>query len=61
MGPRAVLFTVVNEKNFQPPPGIEPYNPDRPARNLVAIPTELSLLEIMHRNGSLSCILVNCF
>jgi hypothetical protein len=22
------------EKNYQPPPGIEPYNPDRPVRSL---------------------------
>jgi hypothetical protein len=35
------------EKNFQPPPGIEPPNPDRPARSLVAIPTELSRLLLM--------------
>jgi hypothetical protein len=32
------------EKNSQPPPGIEPLNPDRPARSLVTIPTELSWL-----------------
>jgi hypothetical protein len=32
------------EKNSQSPPGIEPKNPDRPARSLVAIPTELSRL-----------------
>jgi hypothetical protein len=32
------------EKNSQLPPGIEPYNPDRPARSLVTIPTELSKL-----------------
>jgi hypothetical protein len=27
------------EKNSEPSPGIEPYNPDRLARSLVAIPT----------------------
>jgi hypothetical protein len=32
------------EKNSKPPSGIEPYNPDRPARSLVTIPTELSRL-----------------
>jgi hypothetical protein len=32
------------EKNSHPPPGIEPYYPARPARSLVVIPTELSLL-----------------
>jgi hypothetical protein len=32
------------EKNSQPPRGIESYNPDRPAHSLVAIPTELSRL-----------------
>jgi hypothetical protein len=30
------------EKNSQSPPGIEPRNPDRPARSLVAIQTEPS-------------------
>jgi hypothetical protein len=30
------------EKNSQPLPGIEPYNPDRPARTLTSIPNELS-------------------
>jgi hypothetical protein len=30
------------EKNFQPPPGIEPQKPNRPVRSLVTIPTELS-------------------
>jgi hypothetical protein len=30
------------QKNSQPPPGIEPWNPDRPHLSLVAIPTELS-------------------
>jgi hypothetical protein len=32
------------EKNSQPLPGIEAYRSDRPANNLVAIPTELSRL-----------------
>jgi hypothetical protein len=33
------------EQNSQPlPPGIEPWNPDRTTRSLVAIPTELSWL-----------------
>jgi hypothetical protein len=40
MGPRAILDAVV--KSSQPPPGIEPHSHDRPARSLVAIPTELS-------------------
>jgi hypothetical protein len=40
------------EENSQFPPGIEPYNPDRPARSLVAITTELSrlLLDYKHSN-----------
>jgi hypothetical protein len=42
VGPRTVLSGL--EQNFQPPPGIEPQNPDHPARSLVAIPTELSRL-----------------
>jgi hypothetical protein len=33
VGPRAVLNAVVKRKNSQLPPGIEPYNPDRPARS----------------------------
>jgi hypothetical protein len=33
MGLRAVLDAVVKRKNSQPPPGIEPENPDRPARS----------------------------
>jgi hypothetical protein len=32
------------EKNSQPPPGIEPQNPDRPASSLVAISTEITRL-----------------
>jgi hypothetical protein len=32
------------EKNTHPLPGIEPYNPDRPACSSVAVPTELSRL-----------------
>jgi hypothetical protein len=32
------------KRNSQPPPEIEPQNPDRPARSLVTIPTELSRL-----------------
>jgi hypothetical protein len=28
------------EKNSQPPPGIEPWSPDRPAHIVVTIPTE---------------------
>jgi hypothetical protein len=35
------------EKNFQPPPGIEPYNTDHSTRSLVAISTELSQLFIV--------------
>jgi hypothetical protein len=38
------------EKNSQSPPGIEPYNPDRPTRSLVAVPTELSRLLIKDVN-----------
>jgi hypothetical protein len=42
------------EKNSQPPPGIEPQNLDRPARNLVAMSTELSrLLNIKERMNPL--------
>jgi hypothetical protein len=37
-----------DEKNFQPPPRIEPYNPNRPARSLVAIPSELSRPLLKH-------------
>jgi hypothetical protein len=46
VGPRAVLDAVVKRKMPSPPPpaGLEPKNPDRPARSLVAIPTELSRL-----------------
>jgi hypothetical protein len=32
------------EKNSQTSPGIKPWNADRPARSLVAMPTELSRL-----------------
>jgi hypothetical protein len=35
------------EKNSQSPPGIELKNPNRPIRNLVVIPTELSLLLLL--------------
>jgi hypothetical protein len=34
VGPRTVLDAVVLEKNSQPPPGIEPQNPDRSVRSL---------------------------
>jgi hypothetical protein len=37
------------EKNSQPPPEIETYNPDRPARSLVTIPTELSQLLCLNK------------
>jgi hypothetical protein len=40
--PRTVLDSVVKRKIPNPSPGIDPYNPDRPSRSLVAIPTELS-------------------
>jgi hypothetical protein len=43
-GPQSRFGQGVEEKNFQPPPGIEPYNPDRPVRSLVVIPTKLSRL-----------------
>jgi hypothetical protein len=33
VGPRAVLDVVVKRKILAPPPRIEPYNPDRPARS----------------------------
>jgi hypothetical protein len=49
VGPRAVLDAVVKRKvPSPPPPGIEPQNPDRPARSLVAIPTELSRLSTQY-------------
>jgi hypothetical protein len=40
-GPQSRSGRGGEEKNSQPPPGIEPFNPDRPAHSLVAIPTEL--------------------
>jgi hypothetical protein len=40
------------EKNSQPPPGIEPYNPDRPARGLVTIPTEVRIKLHTHKGKS---------
>jgi hypothetical protein len=47
-GPQSRSGRGGEEKNSQPPPGIEPSNPDRPARSLVAIPTELSRLFASH-------------
>jgi hypothetical protein len=41
-GPQSRSGRGGEEKNSQPPPGMEPLNPHRPARSLVAIPTELS-------------------
>jgi hypothetical protein len=43
-GPRSNTGRGSEEKNYQLPPGIEPYNPDGPARSLVAIPNEPSRL-----------------
>jgi hypothetical protein len=43
-GPQSRSGRGGEEKNSQLPPGIEPQNPDHPARSLVAIPTELSRL-----------------
>jgi hypothetical protein len=41
-GPQSSSGHSGEEKNSQPPPGIEPYYPDRPALSLVAILTVLS-------------------
>jgi hypothetical protein len=41
-GPQSRSGRGGEEKNSQPPPGIETYNSDRPVRSLVAIPTKLS-------------------
>jgi hypothetical protein len=43
-GPQSRSGRGSEEKCSQPMPGIEPQNPDRPARSLVSIPTELSRL-----------------
>jgi hypothetical protein len=43
-GPQGCSGHAGEGKNSQRQPGIEPYNPDCPARSLVAIPTELSQL-----------------
>jgi hypothetical protein len=43
-GPRSRSGRGGEEKNSQPPPGIETQNPDRSASSLVGIPTELSRL-----------------
>jgi len=40
VGPRAGLDTVA--KSSRPLPGMEPWNPDTPARSLVSVTTELS-------------------
>jgi len=40
-GPQSRSGRGGEEKNIHLPPEIEPYNPDRPARSLVAIPTSL--------------------
>jgi hypothetical protein len=36
------------EKNSQPLPAMQPWIPDRQARSLVAIPTELSLIDLSY-------------
>jgi hypothetical protein len=41
-GPQSRSERCGEEKNPHPPPEIKPSDPDRPARSLVAIPTELS-------------------
>jgi hypothetical protein len=46
------------EKDFQSPPGIEPYKPAHPARSLVAIPTELSRL-LHYKCDKAECALSN--
>jgi hypothetical protein len=40
------------ENNSQPPPEIEPPNPERPANSLVAIPAEVSRLLIKKMYGA---------
>jgi hypothetical protein len=44
VGPQSRSGRGGEEKNFQPPPRLEPPSPDRPALSLVAIPIELSQL-----------------
>jgi hypothetical protein len=44
VGPRAGLYTVSKKKIPNTRRESNPYRPDRPARSLVAIPTELSRL-----------------
>jgi hypothetical protein len=41
-GPQSRSGRGGEEKNSQPPPETEPYNPDRPTRSPVTTPTELS-------------------
>jgi hypothetical protein len=48
VGPRVNLDAVERIKFSQPPPGIEPWNPDRPARNLVAIRWNFAMLFLFH-------------
>jgi hypothetical protein len=43
-GPQSRSGRGGEEKNSQPPPGIESYNPKRPDRSLVTIPSELTRL-----------------
>jgi hypothetical protein len=43
-GPQSLSGRGGEEKNSQPPPGIEPPNPNAPARSSVGIPTELPRL-----------------
>jgi hypothetical protein len=43
-GPQSRSGRGGEKKNSQPPQRIEPYNPDRPACSLLAIPIELSRL-----------------
>jgi hypothetical protein len=53
VAPKVGLDTVVKRKNSQPLPGIEPSNPDRPVRRLVAISIELSWLLVKKKKGDI--------
>jgi hypothetical protein len=56
VGPQSHSGHGGDEKNSQSLPGIEPWNPDRPARSLVAILTELSQLSESRFMNSLFCV-----
>jgi len=51
-GPQTLSGRGGEEKNSQPPPGIDPYNPDRPA-----LSQSLYDRDIMNGTGSVSCTL----